>query len=200
MRYTVCFVALVILNAVPAGAQTLDCHAIEQLDPANLSRDTEEGAAWSADDLRQLEQDKQECRRLGVSARTRLQTEFSIDTKGMRDSVAISRLTQELAEQERTAQAAKKARIDAQVGQLERNARSMQAGSEAAIQRQDEMLRPLGTSVEALGVPGPDASDEEFDAAELRMYQQMIDNGLAPGCRGRQGQELITCVDEALGE
>ena len=62
------------------------------------------------------------------------------------------------------------------------------------------MLKSLGVGMQGFTVPGSDTSDTEYDEAELRMYQKMLDSGVAPQCKAKQGTALIDCMDAALRE
>lgn len=61
---------------------------------------------------------------------------------------------------------------------------------------QDQMLKGLGLDLGGLGDGG--GSDSDVDAAELQMYEQMVDRGVAPQCRGQKGEALIDCVDAVM--
>ena len=65
--------------------------------------------------------------------------------------------------------------------------------------QQKEALRSLGVDPDAAMSDDEDTSDAAFDKFELRMAQQMINNGLAPECKGKKDQELIDCVDRVVG-
>ncbi len=78
---------------------------------------------------------------------------------------------------------------------------------DAAMKKQDEMLKGMGVTLPS-GVDlgdddgddgdGQAAGDTEIDPIELQMYQQMVENGIAPGCKGKQDAALIACVDEVI--
>ena len=86
------------------------------------------------------------------------------------------------------------------------------ANAENLLRQQNDTLRGLGINLGGLGL-GDDEDDEgsidddelseeeedaAFDAMEQRMYQQMVDQGAAPECRGMRGAALIDCVDAVL--
>ena len=64
--------------------------------------------------------------------------------------------------------------------------------------QQADALRSLGVDPDAAMSDDEEASDAAFDKFELKMAQQMIDNGLAPQCKGKKNQELIDCVDRVV--
>jgi hypothetical protein len=189
-----------ILTAAYAEAAKLNCHYIDKLDPAYLSKDSGVGAAWSKDQLRQLEKDKAECQRLGTAARARLSKEFSVKSDGMSNAQAIGRLDEEQVKQKNARADAEQKRRDAEARRQEQHQKEMMNQAASVMNNQNAMLKGLGVSMQGITVPGSDASDAEYDEAELHMYQKMLDSGVAPECKGEQGSALIDCMDAALGE
>ena len=86
--------------------------------------------------------------------------------------------------------------------QLEKQALSGKQGlidsAAGARTQQKEALRSLGIDPDAAMSDDEDASDAAFDNFELKMAQQMIDNGLAPECKGKKDKELIDCVNRVV--
>ena len=86
--------------------------------------------------------------------------------------------------------------------QLEKQALSGKQGlidSAAGVRsQQSEALRSLGIDPDAAMSDDEEASDAAFDNFELKMAQQMLDNGLAPECKAKQDQELVDCVNRAV--
>jgi hypothetical protein len=79
------------------------------------------------------------------------------------------------------------------------SAEGMRRAAEMARTQGDAALRSFGVNPEVLNGEDEEAADAEVDAFGLRLYQQMVDNGLAPECKGKTGAALIDCVDKALG-
>jgi len=90
--------------------------------------------------------------------------------------------------------------IDAIAAQATQSAEGMRLAAEMAHRQGDAALRSLGVDPEALSSEDEDTADSEADAFEMRIYQQMIDSGMAPGCKDLKGDALVTCVDAVLDE
>jgi hypothetical protein len=114
--------------------------------------------------------------------------------KSRRDSEA--RTLSELARQDANEQERR------QTDDLVRQATSSQEGliraSEAARVQGEAAARSLGIDLDALDSDDEEESDAAVDAFGMQLYQQMINNGIAPECKGKQGDALIECVDAAL--
>ena len=156
-----------------------------------------DGCKPSAEPYAEKERRERECiKRLadqkagGASARTRLKAEFKVDASKLRDSQAIARLEQEtnaLRQAEEEAQARRASIAEAQ--QATREGRLMD--------EQSQMLKRLGVTLEEAD-ENEEGEEDGVDPTELKMYQEMLKNGLAPGCKGKQNEALIDCVDAVL--
>ena len=160
----------------------------------------EDGSKPTAEQHVLKEQREAECRRnradrqkRAVSARARLKSEFQVDGSSMSDREAIARLDQEIAKKAEAEREASERRAEA--AEQER----MKQVS-AALKQQDQKLKGLGYKLRTAPASDDDegSDDEELDAAELQGYQQMVDNGAAPQCKGKKGAALIDCVDAVL--
>lgn len=78
-------------------------------------------------------------------------------------------------------------------------AQQMQRGQQM-MQQQSQMLQGLGVNMGGMTIPDANSDDDDDNAFELQMYQKMIENGVAPQCKGKEGDELIDCVDTALDQ
>lgn len=186
----------------PRGLSDID--AIER---ADLEYDTKRANAPMGADTQTPDEKREELRIWGVTAqglsdaqvrdrwtreyRARFLAELQADHR----KEESDRL-HELARQD--ADAAERQRIDAIASQATQSAEGMRQAAELARVQGDAALRSLGVDPDALNSDDDDVSDAEADAFGLRMYQQMIDNGLAPQCKGKTGDDLIDCVDAAL--
>jgi hypothetical protein len=94
---------------------------------------------------------------------------------------------------------ARRRQIDEVGRQATQSAEGMRRAADLARAQGDAALRSLGVDPDALKSEDEDTADAEAAAFELRTYQQMVDNGLAPQCKGKTGDDLIECVDAALG-
>ena len=81
-------------------------------------------------------------------------------------------------------------------------AEAQQATREGRLMdEQSQMLKLLGVTLEEAdeSEDGEEDGDEDgVDPTELKMYQEMLRNGLAPDCKGKQNEALIDCVDAVL--
>jgi hypothetical protein len=197
-----------LLTQSAVAAEDVSCYAVLKQDPDVLSKDSGEGPAWSPEAIKKLRQDRAECRQRAVVARERLQAEFNIDPGNMTDSMAISRLDEELERRRAAEQADEFRRRDEANKRQEAAADDWAEKGSSMMEQQNEMLRGMG--VDPKSIPGLDEDDEEYedddygsddsdvDAMELQMYERMIAEGVAPACKGQKDQDLIDCVDEVL--
>jgi flagellar biosynthesis GTPase FlhF len=124
--------------------------------------------------------------------------EVSTREQARQDQERRDALERERIEAQRAASQAESQRIQAErERQANESAAQQMQSAQQMIQQQNEMMRGLGVNLGGLTVPSGD-SDEDDSAFELKMYQDMIDNGVAPQCKGKDGDELIACVDAAL--
>ena len=204
----VCLAASLLFAHSAGASEDVNCYAALQQDPVALSKDSDEGPAWSPEAIAKLKQDRAECRQRAVVARERLQDEFNIDPSKFTDSMAISRLNEEI-DRRRAAEAAEEARRNEEASKRQqKEADEWAAKGEKMMGQQDEMLRGMG--IDPKSIPGLDEDeDEEYeddedyesddvDPMELKMYERMIANGVAPACKKLKNQDLIDCVDEVL--
>lgn len=75
-------------------------------------------------------------------------------------------------------------------------AQQMQAGQQM-MREQDQMLKGLGVNLGGGTSASADCGDE-YEPDEIRMYEVMIGNGVAPQCRHLKCEALVDCVDEVL--
>ena len=69
------------------------------------------------------------------------------------------------------------------------------------MQEQSDMLQGMGVGLAGMSIDASDTlSDDEFSETELRMYEKMVEDGAAPGCKGLKGAALVDCVDAAIYE
>lgn len=77
-------------------------------------------------------------------------------------------------------------------------AEAQQATREGRLMdQQSQMLKRLGVTLEEAD-ENEEGEEDGVDPTELKMYQEMLKNGLAPGCKGKQNEALIDCVDAVL--
>jgi len=155
-----------------------------------------DGSKPTADQHAEKQRLEQECKKRvadekagGAAARARLASEFDIDASKLSDAQAIARLQQEVdARQQAQEQAEARRAAIAEAQQASQQGKLMDS--------QAEMLKNLGVSLD--DGDDQDADDGGVDPAELRMYQEMLKNGIAPQCKSKTGEALIDCVDAAL--
>jgi hypothetical protein len=152
--------------------------------------------------------------------RAQLET-WGVSTKGMTDLQAWDRYgaefqTREEAKHdqerrdslERERLAARRAEADAEQQRIqaqrekEANAAAAQQvqSFQKALDQQNKTLQGLGVNLGGVKIPSADSDDDEDLAAQVQMYKTMVASGVAPKCKGKDGQELIDCVDAALDE
>jgi hypothetical protein len=95
---------------------------------------------------------------------------------------------------------AERRQFDAIAQEATTSAAGIQRAAEAARIQGDAALRSLGVNPDVLNGDDEEAADAEAEAFGLLIYQQMVDSGLAPQCKGKTGDDLIECVDAALDE
>lgn len=128
-------------------------------------------------------------------AETRKQEQARL-AQAQRDQVEKERLAAERANAEAESQ-----RIAAERDREgEKYAAAQRQAGQQMMEEQNAMLRGLGVNLGSSKSTGAACDDDEIDGTELSMYQTMLDNGVAPQCRGLTCGELIDCVDEALDE
>jgi len=146
---------------------------------------------------------------------------WAVDVEGLSDAQVRDRWTQEATARSRgEMQAARRSeeadklrqlanedatdarnrQIDAIAAQATQSAAGLQQAAELARTQGEAALRALGVDPDALASDDEDVADAEADAFEMRIYQQMVDSGLAPGCKGMTGDALVACVDAALDD
>lgn len=173
--------------ASPESARAAECDFTWILINTDGSKATPDQHAEKARREQECKQRLADERRDGPLARARLSSEFKIDAAKLSDREAIGRLQQLLDERKRAEDDAQ-AREEA-IGQAQR---ASQEGK--LMDEQREMLNGLGVKLDE-----DDAQDDAaIDPSELQMYQEMIKNGIAPECKGKNDQALIGCVDEVL--
>ena len=149
-----------------------------------------EEAQRARDSLVRMQREVQESaaqeKRDGAIARERLAKEFHVDASKMSDVDAISRLQSEIQTRDAAREAAEQRKREQAQAQQEQKIRDL-------VKKQD------ATAQKAFGKNTDELGDDE-DAEEVSMYEQMVQHGVAPQCRGKQGRALITCVDAAMGE
>ena len=130
--------------------------------------------------------------RFGAESQTREDAEHE---QQRRDSLERERLAARRAEAN-----AEQQRVQAQ-REKEANAAAAQQVQtfQKAVEQQNKTLQGLGVNLGGIKIPSADSDDDEDLATQVQMYKQMLGNGIAPQCKGKDGQELIDCVDEALG-
>lgn len=134
--------------------------------------------------------DMQAWNRYGAEQKTREEARREQDR---RDALERERLAAEraAAEAEQSRIAAARAKQTEEYG-----AQQMRAGQKM-MQDQNDMLKGLGVNLGGMSIDAGD-DDEEYSATELQMYQRMVDDGAAPGCKGLSGAALVNCVDEVV--
>ncbi len=177
MRPLLVVLSLLLPGISPLQSVWADGGPISQDEVARAKRTMQE-------DQRRLKQDAEREKKEGTIARQRLGKEFNIDANGMSDSEAIIRLRDELNEREAASEAAAQQQREQAEAQREKQQRQL-------LQKQEALIK--GT----FGTGSEEVADDE-DAAEEKMYEQMVRGGAAPQCRGKTGQALIACVDAAM--
>ncbi|TVO78443.1 hypothetical protein [Sedimenticola selenatireducens] len=124
------------------------------------------------------------------NARQRLKNEFKIDPSGMTDDEAIARLSEEQNNR-------RQAKEEAEARRQEAADEKRMSQIDQMMDKQNQMLKGLGVTLGSMGAGGA-SNDSDIDPAELQLYQQMVNNGVAPQCKGKQGEALIECVDIAV--
>jgi hypothetical protein len=189
-RFSTAFLTLIALFALfsPESALAEECDFTWVLVNEDGSKATPEQHAEKARRETECKQRLADQKRDGAAARARLASEFEVDASKLDDVQAINRLQSEL-------DARKRAADDAQERRrlLEESQRASQAGK--LMDDQSKMLQELGVEIDE---DGDEGDDEGVDATELKMYQEMLRNGIAPQCKGKQDQALIDCVDDVL--
>ena len=150
--------------------------------------------SWDKASFRQA---KKECQADAAAAKKRLKNEFRVNTSGMGDLAALKRLDEEV-EKRRQAEArdarTRKEAADRRRAEEDRRHdkiyQDQKKQADKVLKQQNEALKKSGVKLDS-----HDASDSDIDAAELKMYQNMVDSGVAPKCRKKKGQALIDCVD-----
>ena len=165
------------------------------------------------------EQYQGECRQAATERRAELD-EWGVDSAAMSDAAIFDRYDRELvarckADREQTRRdslehdrlAAERATAEADRARIaaERNRQAEEYGAQqmnsgqAMMKEQNEMLRGLGVNLGDISLDSEeDLEDDDYSAAELQMYERMIDSGAAPGCKGTSGAAMVECVDAAL--
>lgn len=129
-----------------------------------------------------------------ANARTRLKKEFEVDDSGLSDAEAVVRLEEEIDNRRREQEEAENRRQEA--------AEQKRMGDiQQLMDKQDKMLQGLGVNMGGpAAASGGDSNESDIDPIELQMYQKMVDEGVAPQCKGKKGEALIDCVDAAIDE
>ena len=164
---------------------------------------------------------RSECKQVAAERRSELQ-EWGISSKSLSDVAVFDRYDRALVDRckadreqsrqdslESDRQAADRATADAERARVnverekqaeEYGAQQMKAG-QAMMEGQSEMLKGLGVDLGDLADDEEEMDEnEEYSPMELQMYQRMVDEGVAPGCKGLSGADLVDCVDDALDE
>jgi len=102
------------------------------------------------------------------------------------------RLNAEVNNKQDAKSAAAEARADAAEKQ-------QQDQNNALLQQQNEMLKKMGVNLQAEESDAGADSDPP-DPTELKLYQKMLESGVAPHCKGKKGWAMIDCVDAATVE
>jgi hypothetical protein len=150
--------------------------------------------------------------------------EWGVNVQGLSDAQIVDRWNRE--DEARAVAASRKSRREAEAKELRRLADEDVAEERRAKERRDTdalarqatssteglrragevsraqgeaALRNFGVDPDALQSDDEEESDAAADAFGQKLYQQMIDNGLAPQCKGKKGDALVDCVDAALG-
>lgn len=118
----------------------------------------------------------------------------------MSNAQAIGRLDEEKTKQKNAQAAAEQQCRDAEARRQEQHQKAMMDQATTTMNNQNAMLKGLGVNMQGTTLPDSNADDAEYDEAELRMYKEMLDKGVAPECKGKQGVALVDCMDAALGE
>ncbi|HNP62655.1 MAG TPA: hypothetical protein PKH39_01910 [Woeseiaceae bacterium] len=202
-----------VLGGATAWAQVDTCEI--------LGSDRYSGCPEALSQRDSAEPYRSECKQVAAERRSELQ-EWGIDAKSLSDVAVFDRYDRALVERckadreqsrqnslesdrqaaDREAADAERARVNAEREKQaeEYGAQQLKAG-QAMMQGQNEMLKGLGVDLGDLADDEEEMDeDEEYSPVELQMYQRMVDEGMAPGCKGLSGADLVDCVDDALDE
>lgn len=179
------------------------------LDCPKVFKDPTFGAAWYREQCQtEVRQDRAQLEAWGIATKGMTDTEVwdrhgaeaqtraeAKQTQERRDALERDRLATQRAQAD-----AEQQRIQAQ-GEKEANAAAAQQVQtfQKALEQQDKTLQGLGVNLGGIKIPSGDDEDDD-DATQIQMYKKMVDSGVAPQCKGKDGEELIDCVDSALGE
>jgi hypothetical protein len=179
------------------------------LDCPKVFKDPTFGAAWY----------REQCQTALREDRAQLEA-WGIPSKGMTDLQVWDRTGAELKTRAEAKQAQERRdalerdRLAAQRAQADADQQRIQAQREKeanaaaaqqvqtfqkAIEQQNKTLQGLGVNLGGIKIPSGDDEDDD-DATQIQMYKKMVDSGVAPQCKGKDGEDLIDCVDSALGE
>jgi hypothetical protein len=154
-------------------------------DEDSASRDEVERSRQSQERMqREVRESEQQRKEQGAIARQRLSKEFGIDASHMSDSDAIVRLRDEI--------------HDRDAAREQEEQRKREQAESQQDERQRELMRKQEAVLKGTFGKGSDEIADDEDAAQEKMYEQMVQKGVAPQCRGKKGEALIDCVDKAM--
>jgi hypothetical protein len=175
------FMAVAVLSLLIAGPVVGTVRA----DGDSPSREEIERSKQSQERMqREIKDSEKREKEQGAVARQRLAKEFHVDASKMSDSEAIIRLRDEV-----------QARDEAQ--EQEKQRRREQAESQQEKQRRKVLDKQDAVLKETIGMDSDEIANDE-GAAQEKMYEKMVQQGVAPQCRGKKGAALIACVDKVL--
>lgn len=146
-------------------------------------------AAWGIDASRMAKMDAWE----------RYTAENSVREDARREQEQRDRLESErLATERAKAQAEQEKVAAASAREAEKYAAAQMQAGQQMMREQDQMLKGLGVNLGGSGTTRDTDCGDDYEADEIRMYQVMIGNGVAPQCRHLSCGELVDCVDEVL--
>ena len=134
-----------------------------------------------------------------IDAWDRYEAEYTVREDSRREQEQRDRLESErLATERARAQAEQEKVAAASARESERYAAEQMKNAQQMMQEQDQMMKSLGVNLGAGGATGSADCGDDYEADEIRMYQVMINNGVAPQCRTLTCGALVDCVDEVL--
>jgi len=187
----------------PAGLSDID--AIDRADREYDAKRAADGLLGS--DTQTADEKRADLRDWGVSVQDMSDAQVRERWNGekVNRSIAEMQAARRTQESDRLRELGRQDSVAAQNRQIDEVARrasqggeGLGQGAEVARIQGNAALQTLGINPDALTSEDEDEADAEADAFELRMYQQMIDSGLAPQCKGMTGSAMITCVDRVM--
>ncbi|MDX1498786.1 MAG: hypothetical protein R3176_02750 [Woeseiaceae bacterium] len=125
--------------------------------------------------------------------------ESRVRDEARREQERLEYLERERLATERARAEAEQAKVAAASNrEAERHAAEQMKAGQQMLEEQDAMLKGLGVNLGSTSRKHQDCPDDDYEAAELNMYQAMVDQGVAPQCDGLTCAEFVDCVDEVV--